>query len=158
MKINERALLFLISGIIFLLCSCAKPLEPEYRGFENLKVDKISGSESLVSANVKFYNPNSFPMQLRYADMNILLNDKQAAHCIIDSTINIPKQDSFYVPVSFTLSLSSIFNNALQFLLNGKTKVSAEGFVKLKKSVIAFSVPLHYESYQSLDFLLQQIH
>jgi len=113
-------------------------------------------NESLISANLKFYNPNNFPLQLKHADVNILLNDKQAAHCLIDSTINIPKQDSFFVPVSFNISLGSIFSNALQFILHGKAKVNAEGFVRLKKSGIAFNVPVHYEGYQSLDSLLQQ--
>jgi len=158
MKKNNCALLLLLSGFIFSFISCAKPLEPEYRGLESLQINKIGINESLVSANLKFYNPNTFALQMKHADVNILLNDKQAAHCIIDSTINIPKQDSFYVPVSFNISLGSIFNNALQFLLNGKAKINAEGFVKLKKSGIAFSVLVHYEGYQSLDSLLQQIH
>jgi LEA14-like dessication related protein len=157
MKKNESALLLLFSYLIFSLISCARPLEPEYRGMESVQVNKLGMNESLLSANLKFYNPNNFPLQLKHADVNILLNDKHAAHCLIDSTINIPKQDSFFVPVSFNISLGSIFSNALQFFLNGKAKVNAEGFVKLKKSGISFSVPVHYEGYQSLDSLLQQM-
>ena len=156
MKKNEQALLLLVSGLVFLLASCAKPLEPEYLGLESLQVNKVGMNESLVSANLKFYNPNAYPLELKHADVAILLNDKQAARCVIDSTINIPKQDSFLVPVSFNISLGSIFNNALQFLLNKKEKVNAEGSVKLRKSGIAFRVPVHYEGYQSLDSLLQQ--
>jgi LEA14-like dessication related protein len=158
MKKSAGASFLLIICIIFLFISCAKPLEPEYRGLESLQINKIGIGESIVSANLKFYNPNTFALQMKHADVNVLLNDKQAAHCIIDSTINIPKQDSFYVPVSFNISLGSIFNNALQFLLNGKAKVNAEGFVRLKRSGIGFNVPVHYEGYQSLDSLLQQIH
>ncbi len=156
MKKNALALLFVTGCFTFLLTGCAKPLEPEYRGLENLQVNKLGMSESLITANLKFYNPNNFPLQLRRADVNIMLNDKQAAHCIIDSTIYIPKQDSFFVPVSFNISLGSIFSNALQFFLNGKAKVNADGFVKLKKSGIPFNVPVHYEGYQNLDSLLQQ--
>jgi LEA14-like dessication related protein len=158
MKRNEWFFLLFISGFICSAISCAKPLEPEYRGLESLQVNKLGMNESLISANLKFYNPNNFPLQLKHADVNILLNDKQAAHCLIDSTINIPKLDSFFVPVSFNISLGSIFNNALQFILNGNAKVNAEGSVRLKKSGIAFSVPVHYEGYQSLDSLLQQTH
>lgn len=156
MKRNEWVLLLFISCFIFSAISCAKPLQPEYRGLERLQVNKLGMNESLISANLKFYNPNNFPLQLKHADVNILLNDKQAAHCLIDSTIYIPKLDSFFVPVSFNISLGSIFSNALQFILKGKAKVNAEGFVRLKKSGVAFSVPVHYEGYQSLDALLQQ--
>ena len=156
MKKNQFALFFLITSFLF-ICSCAKPLQPQYLGYENLQINKSGGSESIVSANVKFYNPNNFPLQLKQADINLMLNDKQVAHDVLDSTINIPKLDSFYVPVSFSFSLNSILNNALQFLLQRKTKVNADGFVKLKKSGVSFTVPIHYESYQSLDSLLQGI-
>jgi LEA14-like dessication related protein len=158
MKKNEQVQVLLFSFFIFLLFGCSKPLEPEYQGLEDLSVNKIGMNESLISARLKFYNPNAYPLQLKQADVNILLNDKQAAHCVIDSTIYIPKQDSFFVPVAFNVSLSGIFSNALQFLLNGKAKVKADGFVKLKKSGFPFRVPVHYEGYQSLDSLLEQIH
>lgn len=157
MNRNYSLSLLLISFLVF-FTGCAKPLEPEYRGIEGLQISKIGVNESLVGASIKFYNPNNFPLEIKHADVILSLNDKQAAHCIIDSVINIPKLDSFYVPVSFTISLSSIFSNALQFLLQGKTKVNADGFLKLKKSGISFSLPIHYQEYQSLDPLLQQIH
>ena len=156
MKKNQGALFLVITSFFFIF-SCSKPLQPQYLGFENLQINKNMGNESIVSASVKFYNPNNFPLQLKQADINLMLNDKQVAHDLLDSTINIPKLDSFYVPVSFSLSLNSILNNALQFLLSRKTKVNADGFIKLKKSGISFTVPIHYESYQSLDSLLQSV-
>ncbi|HLK28097.1 MAG TPA: LEA type 2 family protein [Puia sp.] len=153
---KNLGLLFVFFIAVF-ITSCSKPLQPQYLGFENLQISKASGNESLVSANVKFYNPNNFPLELKHADINLFLNDKQAAHALLDTTINIPKLDSFYVPVSFNVSFGSILNNALQFLLNGKAKLNAEGYVRIKKSAFAFNVPIHYETYQSLDSLLQQI-
>lgn len=142
---------------LFFVSSCSKPQEPEYRGFNNLRVEHAGAKESVVSANIKFYNPNNFPLQLKKADVFFLLNDKQAAHCNIDSTINIPKLDSFYVPVSFKVSFGNILNNAFQLLLNGKAKINAEGFVKFKRAGVAFKVPVHYEAYQDLDSLFQSI-
>jgi len=156
MKRNEWVLTLFINCFVLSVIGCARPLNPEYRGLQSVQLNKLGMNESLISANLKFYNPNNFRLQLKHADVDILLNDKRAAHCRIDSTIDIPKLDSFFVPISFNISLGSIFSNALQFILNGKAKVNAEGYVKLKKSAIAFSVPIHYEGYQSLDSLLQQ--
>jgi LEA14-like dessication related protein len=146
----------LLLFIVF-MAACSKPLQPQYLGFENLQISKSGNNESLVSANVKFYNPNNFPLELKRADINLFLNDKQAAHSVLDTTVNIPKLDSFYVPVSFNVSFGNIINNALQFLLNGKAKINAEGYVRIKKSGFTFNVPIHYEVYESLDSLLQQI-
>jgi LEA14-like dessication related protein len=133
-------------------------MAPDYRGVQSVTITKLTLNESRVDADVKFYNPNNFKLQLKHADINILADDKFIGHCVIDSTINIPKQDSFYIPVSVNIDLKNIMGNALQLLLNGRVKINADGFVRLKKSAIAFKVPVHYEEYQRLDSLLQQIH
>ena len=133
-------------------------MAPDYRGVESVTITKITLNESRVDANVKFYNPNNFKLQLKHADINITADDKFIGHCVIDSTINIPRLDSFYIPVSVNVDLKNIMGNALQLLLNGRVKINADGYVRLKKSAIAFKVPVHYEEYQRLDSLLQQIH
>lgn len=137
---------------------CKQPMAPDYRGVESVTITKITLNESRVEANVKFYNPNDFKLQMKHADISISANDKFIGHCIIDSTINIPRQDSFYIPVSVNVDLKNIMGNALQLLLNGRVKINADGFIRLKKSAIAFKVPVHYEEYERLDSLLEQIH
>src|SRR5579862_1743687 len=101
---KKSRVLFLMFVVAVFIAACSKPLQPQYLGFENLLISKSGNNESLVSANVKFYNPNNFPLELKRADINLFLNDKQAAHSVLDTTINIPKLDSFYVPVSFNVS------------------------------------------------------
>ena len=156
---NKKTLSLIFASIVIIhFTSCSKPMTPEYLGFDNLQINKIGVNESLIRANIKFYNPNNYPLQLKYADVNFLLNDHQAAHCLIDSTINIPKKDSFYIPVAFNANLGNVLNNALQLLFKNKIKINAEGYVKLKKSGIAFSVPVHFETNENLDFLLDQLH
>ena len=130
-------------------------MEPQFLGIDNLKINKIGANQSQVSANVWLYNPNDYPLQLMQADILFMLDDRQAAHCVLDSTINIPQKDSFYIPVTAAVNLNSLFSNALKMLLNSKTKINADGFVKLKRSGFKFKVPVHYETYQSLDFLKQ---
>ena len=148
---------FTFSFLLFTLISCQQPQTPDYRGIESVVITKISANQSLIAGNIKFYNPNHYSLKMTHADVVIMLEDKQAGHCIIDSTINIPKLDSFYVPVSVDVNLGNIVTNAFQLLLKGKVKINAEGFVKLKKDGIGFKVPVHYEEYQKLDAFLQQI-
>lgn len=137
---------------------CKQPLAPDYLGIESVTITKIGINESRVAGSIIFYNPNHFHLQLKHADVTISINDKYAGHCIIDSTVQIPKRDSFLIPVSVNIDLKNIMSNALQLLLNGKVKVNADGFVRLKKSLIGFKVPVHFEEYERVDSLLQQIH
>src|SRR5579871_1295816 len=143
-------------GIIFILpifffISCQKPVNPEFRGIENVTISKVGINESLVSGNAKFYNPNSFNLQLKHVDVNVFLNDKLSGHCVLDSTIYIHQLDSFYVPVSFSIDPRSIFSNALQMLVTRQVKISCEGSVKLKKSGFGFNIPVKFEQYEQLD-------
>jgi LEA14-like dessication related protein len=147
--------LFVLTVSVF---ACKQPLAPDYHGLESVTITKIGLNESRVDAVVKFYNPNNFKLQLKYADIDILANNNFIGHCIIDSSINIPRQDSFYIAVSVNIDLKNIMGNAVQFLLKGQVKINADGFVRLKKSAIKFKIPVHYEQFERIDSLLQQIH
>jgi LEA14-like dessication related protein len=150
--------IFCFSALITLDLGCKQPMAPDYRGIESVTITKIGINESRVAGNVIFYNPNNFHLQLKHADVTISINDKFAGHCLIDSTIQIPRLDSFLIPVSVNIDLKNIMSNAVQLLLNGKVKVNADGFVRIKKSGIGFKVPVHFEQYERVDSLLQQIH
>jgi LEA14-like dessication related protein len=146
----------LTSCFFLFITGCQKPLAPEYQGFENLQIGKLTVQESLISTNLKFYNPNTFGLQLKKAEMDIYVNEKLADHYVLDSTINISKLDTFYIPVSLKIDFKNIFNNALQSLLTNEVKIRLAGYAKLKKGAIGFKVPLLYEEKQKLDAFLNQ--
>jgi LEA14-like dessication related protein len=141
-------------GLFLLGVSCQKAVAPEYLGFQNLLVNKMTAQEYLLSANVKFYNPNHFNLEMKRAELDIFLNQKLADHYLLDSTIFIPKTDTFYVPVSLKVNLSNIFTNALQMLLSNSVHIMVDGKVKLKRGGITITRPFHYEGAQKLDSLL----
>ncbi|MBS1915424.1 MAG: LEA type 2 family protein [Bacteroidetes bacterium] len=140
---------------VFTFISCQKPINPEFRGINNVVISKAGINESLVSGTAKFYNPNSFNLQLKHVDVNVFLNDKLSGHCVLDSTIDIRQLDTFYVPVSFTIDPRSIFSNALQMLVTRQVKISCDGSVKLRKSGFGFNIPVKFEQYEQLDSLLR---
>lgn len=111
--------------------------------------------QSVIAADVKFYNPNAFPMQLKKAEMDIFINDKPANHYLLDSTINIPSKDSFWVPVKLNLNMQNIFSNALQSLMNDQLLIRLEGHVKVKKGAFSFNVPVRYEEKEKLSELMK---
>ena len=145
--------LFLISSFLF-SSGCQTPLSPEYEGFDDLRIGKLNMQESLISTNLKFYNPNNFGLQLRKAEMDIFVNEKLVDHYLLDSTIHISKKDTFFIPVSIKINFSSMLSNALQSLLKNEIKIRLDGKAKLKKGAVGFTMPLHYEDTQKLDALI----
>jgi LEA14-like dessication related protein len=157
MKKRRWQNVFLFWSVLIIIEGCSQPLAPEYRGLESVTITKIGLNNSRVGAEVKLYNPNNFKLQLRRADVNISADDKFIGHCVIDSTIDIPRRDSFFIPVSVQVNIKSILSNAVQLLLKGQVKINADGYVRLKKAGIGFNVPVHFEQYQGVDALLEQI-
>ncbi len=154
---NRKTLsLPLLSISLFcVVVSCSKPKEPKYLDFENVHVQKAGLSESIVGADLKYFNPNSFKIQLKEADLDLYVNDKYVGHSRLDTLIHIPALDTFYVPVSMKLNLGDLLKNAVQLFLNPEVKLKITGNAKLGKGGIYKNFPVSYEGKQRIDVLLR---
>lgn len=152
---TSKSGLFLIILLMAGLASCHQPEAPEYFGFQNLQVGPVSGGQTTLSTTLKFYNSNPFSLQLKRAELDVKLNGKPAGHSLLDSTIVIPRRDTFYIPVSMQVNLQGILGNALQIFLEKKVTVTLDGRVHLKRGMISFSRPFHYEGKEDINALLQ---
>jgi LEA14-like dessication related protein len=107
--------------------------------------------ESLLHTQLSFYNPNPYNMELKRGDVNVYLDDKLANHYVMDSTINIPRKDTFYVPLNLKISPKLLINSALSMLMNNnKIKVRLEGSIRIKRGGVSFNVPINYEVMQEI--------
>jgi LEA14-like dessication related protein len=143
-----------LTGLFLLMAGCRKPEAPVYYGFQDIRIGKLSGQQTVLSTTLKFYNPNPFSLELKRAEMDVSLNGKLAGHCVLDSTLLIPQKDTFFVPVSVLVDLKSVFGNVLQVLLEKQATVALDGRVKIRRGAITFSKPFHYEGKQDISSLL----
>ncbi|PWT76129.1 MAG: hypothetical protein C5B59_07210 [Bacteroidetes bacterium] len=142
-----------VFSFIFFLISCQQPQPPEYQGFDNLQLDHLDLQQSTLSARIKFYNPNSFGMDLRKVEMSVFINENLVQHYLLATTIPIPKKDTFFLPVSLKINAQNLLSNALQSLLSNEVRIRIEGNARLKKGAIGFNVPLKYDATQRVDQL-----
>ena len=149
-------------GSIILVCSvcinffagCAKPVAPEYRGLANLKVTTLGIGESAISADLQYYNPNGFKMKLKYGEMNVYLNNRLLGKTILDTLTVVPARDTFQIPVSMKVDMKQVYSNAFDILLNNEVTIKLDGFARLGKAGLSFTVPIKYEGKQKLDIHL----
>ena len=138
---------FLFSAML----ACSRPEAPEYLGFRDFSVQNVSMDSALLHTQLAFYNPNAFNMELKRGDVSVFLDDQLANHYVMDSTISIPKKDTFYVPMNLRISPKLLLNSALKMLMNGnKIKVKLLGSVRVKRSGVSFNVPVNYEAMQEI--------
>jgi LEA14-like dessication related protein len=148
-----------LSGIIVsmgvLFAACGRPEPAEYYGYQNLQVSQVVGGKTNVSAIVKLYNPNKFGIKLKRAEVDIRVNGRHAGHSLLDSGIDIPAKDTFYVPVNIQLDMQGLFSNALQLLLGKReATVDLDGRVRVKRGMFTFNRSFHYEGKQDLSSLM----
>ena len=143
-----------IAVIVLWGASCRQPEAPEYYGFQNVQVLRAAGGQTTLSTTVKLYNPNPYNLQLKRAEVDVLINGKHAGHSLLDSTLFIPRRDTFFVPVAVEIDMRSILSNALLLLQSGKVNIALDGRVRIKKGIMTFNRPFHYESKEDLNSLL----
>jgi LEA14-like dessication related protein len=152
---NSGGWAVLIGLTIGLMAGCRQPEPPEYFGFQDIQIIQTAGQQPTLATVVKLYNPNPYALELRRAEVDVAINGRHAGHSQLDSTIFIPKRDTFFVPVALQVDLKSILSNALQSLFSQKATITLDGRVKIKKGMLLFNRPFHYEDKEDIQQLLK---
>ena len=138
--------------LICFIAGCKKPQPLHYLDFQNFSVSDITKGQSDISAELKFYNPNSYRLRLKYAEMNFYLNDQYFGRSVLDTLMVIPKADTFLIPVVIKgVQLKKVIANGLGALITNEFAVRLDGQAKIGKAGIYFKFPLHYEGKQKLN-------
>ena len=137
--------------ISFLAFSCSKPQTPTFIDIDHLRISKVSKQESVVSADLRCFNPNNYKLGLKSSSLDFYVNDRLLGKSVSDSLITIPALDTFYVPVTLRVDMSNILQNALQSVLSSEVNVRVEGNAKAGRSGFYVNLPVHYEGKQKLN-------
>jgi LEA14-like dessication related protein len=131
--------------------SCSSPKALEYKTYHNFSVESLGFNNSTVSLNLEYYNPNNFGMQLKNTDLDIFINGNLLGHSTTDTLINIPRRDTFLVPVKFKVDMRNVFKNAWNTFLGKEVLVRLSGKVKVGKGNMFMSFPINYETKQTFS-------
>lgn len=135
--------------IIFFSCSSIK--EIEYKSISNIKVEKVGFVSSTLSADLTYYNPNNFGLELSRSDLDIYLNNNFLGHSSQSYQIKIPKRGQFILPIKLDLDMKNLVKNGLTSLFNKEVALRAVGKIKVGKGKISKSFPFDYTTKQSLS-------
>ena len=130
---------------------CSKPKDLKYIDFENFQVQELGLGESVISADLKYYNPNNFTMKLKEGDLDVSLNNTFLGNSKLDTLLEIPKKDTFLIPLKMKVDMKTFLSRALNVLLTNEVDVKLDGKAKLGKGGIYFNVPIHYQGKQKFS-------
>jgi len=150
---KKTAVIFL--GIILSCISCSKPKGFKYLGFQNAKVVEWGLKESTVGFEVGLYNPNNYRLRIKNASVDVFLNEKLLGHSKLDSLILVPKNDTFFVPLTMKVQTSRAVGGLISSAEDTALVVRLEGNARLGKGGIFFNYPIHYKGTPKLSQLIR---
>lgn len=147
MKQVTAVLLFLI----LFLSACSDPQSLEFKGLQDIQLDKLTMGKNKLKANIKYYNPNSFSLVLKQIDCKILMNNGQFTNLKLDTNFVIPAKKEFLLPAQFEFQMADLVKNSMDLLFNKPIKLNIVGNATLSKGVFTKTVPIAFETTQKLN-------
>ena len=134
---------FLLFLSVLFSCSAPRPLV--YNNYKNFSIDKLGFTNSEVKLDLEYYNPNNFGLQLKRTELDIFINNAFLGHSLSDSLINIPRRDTFLIPIKFAVDMHNLFKNAWNTLTTNELLIKVNGKIKVGKANVFMSMPINYE-------------
>ena len=142
-------LIFLIS-----LPSCRVLKEPQFRSIENLSIENIGASGSILSMDMNFFNPNKTGVKLKKVEADVYLNDTFLGHFRTDSLLRLKRKAEFALPVKLSIDLKNMLKYSLLILQNEAVVLKLNGKAKIGKAFIYVQHPFRYEGTHAIsDFI-----
>ena len=141
-------------GFLFLmifLSACSEPQSFEFKGLQDIQLDKLTMGKNKIRANVKYYNPNAFSLVLKQIDCKVLLNNGNFTVLKLDTNFVIPANKEFLIPAQLEFQMSDLVKNSMELLLNKPVKLNIKGNATLSKGIFTKTVPIEYETTQKLN-------
>lgn len=137
--------------IVFFMTSCRAPKELEFREFNNLALDNLGFSASVLKVNLVYFNPNNFGMELKRTELDIYVDSNFLGHSSQELQVAIPRNNTFSIPLRIDLDMKNLFKNGFMTLMSKEVNVRALGNVKVGKAGVYKNFKVDYTTRQKFS-------
>lgn len=118
---------------------------PQFVAMQNLKFGGLTTNGATLKAEAVFNNPNRIGVQLTQTNLDVLVNQKNAAHVTQAYQVKVPAHSDFKVPVDINITPAQLMADGWGFITGKKIKVRYKGSVTIRALRRNFNVPVDYE-------------
>lgn len=140
--------------ILVTFASCTRPKDLEFIDIQNVRMMKWGLQESQVGLDVRFFNPNNQRVQVKDAAAKVYVNSTYMGDTRMDTTIPVPRQDTFALPLVLHIKTISSLTKVIQSLSDSTVNIKVEGTVKMGKGGIFKTFPVNYNKMQRVSDLM----
>ncbi len=141
--------------LLTVFVSCRPIKTPVFTGIENVRVDKIGWGESSLILDMSYQNPNGFSAKLKEAEGDAWMDSTFLGHFEVDSTVNIPANSSFIVPVGLKVDMKKLLQNSITAVLNKEVEIRLTGTAKAGRNGVYRRFPINYKGKQDLSKIIK---
>lgn len=146
----------MLAGIVLFATACnnAKDIsQPEFRDFSDVRLLETGLLKTTAGANVIYYNPNNFSIQLSSARGDVYIDDSYLGTFELDQEVLVRKRSEFTLPVLLKIDNISAIKNQHDIYKKKEVMVRIEGRALVRKSGFTKEIPISYEQMQDTDRL-----
>jgi len=138
-----------IGLIVSLLTSCTF-YEPEIRGGQTFKMEKIEGKEVRFTAGAKVYNGNWFAVKLKKSTLDLYVDGKYMGKVHLLKKVKMRAKRETDLEGTFLAELEgNAMMKALGLAMKGNVEVRLKG--KIKGGVFIFSKKLDFDETRTMN-------
>lgn len=135
-------LLFLIA---FFSLSCNSFKIPEYKEFQNLRLESIGLNETTVYMELVYNNPNRIGFRVNHTECDVYVDDVYLGRALSDTLIKVARKSDFIIPLRIKTDMKNVFKNAWSALSSREVTVRASGVITAGVGGLYKTIPLAYE-------------
>jgi len=126
--------------------SCLEIKDPEFIKMRDWHISKVSAGYFEVTSKAQFYNPNKVGLTLTNVYVDVFLNNEKLGTINQISSIKVPRNSSFEVPLLLTFNtegkLNMVFGNILKMLSAKTAQIKYSGYIQVKKANISLKIDI----------------
>ena len=133
-----------LTAIIFILSGCAgfgKQLETPRITLSNFNVQKITLFESVFTIEMRVFNTNEVPLEIKGLDCDLELNGKRLATGVTNVKINIPSYETEVIPMTLYSSVLDVVRVLRGLAKTEKLEYKLTGRLRLGKGAMPSTIP-----------------
>ncbi len=132
--------------VLVLLAGCVPKEQVVLRAIENIELTPGEGTDPILKADARFYNPNKTRMKVKAIRLDVFIDGKKTAR--VDQKLKsvIKAQEEFTLPLEVQLSIKEIgLVDTLLGLFGGKKyQLHYKGHIKVTVKGFPLRIPVDY--------------
>ena len=144
---NRMKNIGLIAVLIISFLSCSGPENPPvFKGVNEIKTSKLSGTDLTLKAKAIFNNPNDSGLKLKKVGIDVFIEGNKVGHVTHIESVKIRPNSDFTVPLNIDVNLKELglINGIFGMLTGKKMKAEFIGNISVGKNLISIKVPVKH--------------